>query len=374
VRRTAFALSLICIPLGVAVCADSALAQALAIESSVPTTLSLERTAAGAYRLSHVGKQPADITIIGIANAGTVVYRLDETGRPEEKVECKLAEDKLVFAAQADTEYGIGPPDAVLAPNMTVEVDGEPMLPARGAKRVFVHVQNNYFDPLSGTLAVHAPEGYTVAPGRQQRFRAGSRREAELGVRLSKRTITLADLVRAADDIPVVLTDDKGHKLEQRLTLRIEDNPLQQGVMVQTETVAAEATEGAAIQVRSDKVNVSGDTFSGWNDKDHWLAWHVRIPRTGKYAIAFRYCVDSEPAHRDFQLDGSYPHDALKDIAFSPTGGWSNDANDWRDAAGKPVLIEVAAGQHSIRMNPIYGDGGCNLDYIMFLPEADLRR
>jgi hypothetical protein len=25
-------------------------------------------------------------------------------------------------------------------------------------------------------------------------------------------------------------------------------------------------------------------------------------------------------------------------------------------------------------MNPIFGDGGCNLDYIMFLPEAELPR
>ncbi|MGD8239365.1 MAG: hypothetical protein PVH68_12475, partial [Armatimonadota bacterium] len=148
---------------------------------------------------------------------------------------------------------------------------------------------------------------------------------------------------------------------------------------VQTESLAAEATEGAAIQIRTDKINVSGDTFSGWNDKDHWLAWHVQIPRTGKYAIVFRYCVDQETAHRDLQLDGKHPHEAFKDIALRPTGGWSNTASDWRhhivrDAAGQPVLIQISAGQHAVRMNPIFGDGGCNLDYIMFLPEADVPR
>ncbi|MFQ5808847.1 MAG: hypothetical protein ACE5JM_04420 [Armatimonadota bacterium] len=376
----AFWLVPICIAFAATVCAERARGQSFAIESSVPTTLSLERTSTGAYRLSHVGKQATDITIVGIAEAGTVVYMLDDIGRPTEKVASKLDEQKtLTFTADAGAAYAIGLPDAVLAPGMTIEIEGEPVLPARGARRVTVNIQNNYSDVLSGSIVVDSPKGYKVTPGRKRRFRARARRDARVSFRLSKQSITLADLLKGSVDIPIVFTDTRGHKREDSISLRIEDNPLRQGVMVETEGLAAEATEGAAIQIRTDKVNVSGDTFSGWNDKDHWLAWHVQIPKTGKYATVFRYCVDQETAHRDFQLDGKYPHEAFKDIALRPTGGWSNTANDWRhhivrDAAGKPVLIQISAGQHAIRMNPILGDGGCNLDYIMFLPEAEVAR
>lgn len=378
-RSIASWLIAVALALGVALCTECAAAQSFAIESSVPTTLSLERTDTGAYRLSHVGKQSTDITIVGIAEAGAVVYTLDETGRPTEKVESKLDGARLSFTADAGAAYAIGLPDAVLAPRMTVEIEGEPTLPLRGAKRVAVSVQNNYPTQLSGSIALSAPNEYRVAPGRKRRFQARGRRDVRVGFRLSGGPIALADVLRGADDIAVVLTDNKGHELRQRFTLRIEDAPLQQGIMVQTENLAAEATEGAAIEIRTDKVAVSGDTFSGWNDKDHWLAWHVHVPKAGKYAIVLRYCVDGETAHRDFQLDGKYPHDALKDIALRPTGGWSNDANDWRhhlvrDAAGKPVVVQLSAGQHSIQMNPIFGDGGCNLDYILFLPAADLPR
>ncbi len=370
---------LLSLTLGVALSADGALAQFFAIESSVPTTLSLERTESGAYRLSHVGKQQTEITITGIAQEGTVVFRLDERGRPAGKVESKLDKETLTFTADAGAAYAIGPPDAVLAPKMTIDIEGEPVLPVDGARRVFVRVQNNYSEGLSGTIEVNAPSGYKVAPRRKRRFQARAGRDVQVAVRLSRRTITLADVLGGSHDIGVVLTDSKGHRLEDSFTLRVEDDPLQQGTIVETEDISAEATEGVAVQIRTDKVNVSGDTFSGWNDKDHWLAWHVRIPKTGKYAVVFRYCVDQAVAHRDFQLDGKYPREEFKDIVLGPTGGWANDANDWRhhvvrDAAGKPILVQISEGEHSIRMNPIFGDGGCNLDYIMFLPEAELPR
>jgi len=379
VPRTASCSILVCLTIAVTAGAAAAFAQSFAIESAVPTTLSLERTDSGAYRLSHMGKQQTDITITGIVESGTVVYVVDETGRPAQKVEATLEKQKLVFSAAAGAAYLIGLPDAVLAPSMTVEVEDEPILAARGAKRVVVRVRNNYFAALSGSAQVDAPGEYKVTPGRKRGFRVRSRREARLSFRLSKSALGLADLLRGADDIGIIVADNKGHKLERRFTLRIEDNPLQQGVVLETENIAAEATEGVAVQIRTDKVNVSGDTFSGWNDKDHWLAWHVRIPHRGKYAVVFRYCVDQATAHRDFQLDGAYPHDAFKDIALSPTGGWSNTTNDWRhfivrDARGNPVLIDINAGEHSIRMNPIFGDGGCNLDYIMFLPEDEAPR
>ncbi|MGD8240670.1 MAG: hypothetical protein PVH68_19115, partial [Armatimonadota bacterium] len=273
---------LTCAALAAAVCAERACGQSFAIESSVPTTLCLERTSSGAYRLSHVGKQATDIAITGIGESGTVVYMLDETGRPTEKVASKLDDErKLTFTADAGAAYAIGLPDAVLAPGVKIEVEGEPTLPARGARRITVSIQNNYSDALSGSIALDLPKSYRATPGRKRRFRAPARGEARLRFRLSKRAITLADLLRGSMEIPMVLTDSKGHKLEDSVALRIEDDPLQQGVMVQTESLAAEATEGAAIQIRTDKINVSGDTFSGWNDKDHWLAWHVQIPRTG---------------------------------------------------------------------------------------------
>jgi hypothetical protein len=350
-----------------------AAAEPFAIRSSVPTTLSLQRLPTGIYRLTHSGKEPTELTIEGLAKPGDAVYELGADGRPGKRVSATAADDRVTFTIQPGMSYAIGAADAILAPTVNASLEPNDLLIAGRKSRVLVEVQNHYDSALKGRVVLEAPDDLSVTPRREQALDVRKQATARLAFTVSKRELAVDDLLRGKDELKVVVEDGKGQRLEKALTLRIEDNPLRAGVVIEAENIAAEAQTGTPITIRDDKVNVSGKTFSGWNDKDHWLEWRFNLPRSGKYHLAFRFCVDGQVAHRDFTLDGQYPDEACKDIAFPDTGGWSNEANEWRhcivaDADGKPILLDIPAGQHTVRMNPIFGDGGCNIDYILLIP------
>lgn len=354
-------------------CVAAGWAGPFAIRCSVPTTLSLQRSPNGVYRLTHSGEASAEITIEGIGKAGDVVYEIDDQGNPVRKVGATIVGDRLTFEAQPGKAYAIGSPDAVLAPTVKAVLEPDEMLVAGRKSRVRVEVRNYYDSALRGTVTLQAPAGLRVWPGGTRRLNVKSMEAQRVTFVVSKPKLTVEDVLGGDQELKITVEDRRGHKAESVLRLWVEDSPVRPGFVIEAEDISAEALEGQAITIRDDKVNMSGKAFSGWNDKGHWLEWRFNLPETGRYNLVFRFCVDGHVAHRDFMLDGKYPHEACRDIAFPDTGGWSNEKNDWRhhivaDADGRPIVVQVAAGEHTIRMTPIFGDGGCNLDYIALIP------
>jgi hypothetical protein len=370
IARRAVAAAAVCL---LAAATWAAGAEPFAIRSSVPTTLSLQRLPTGVYRLTHSGTEATELTVEGLAKPGDVVYELGADGRPGRRVSATVADDRLTFTIQPGMTYAIGAADAILAPTVKVSLQPDDLLIAGRKSRVLVEVGNHYDSALRGKVVLEAPDDLSVTPRREQALDLKKEAAGRIAFTVSRRELAVDDVLRGKDELKVIVEDGKGQRLETALALRIEDNPLRGGVVIEAESIAAEAQTGTPITIRDDKVNVSGKTFSGWNDKDHWLEWRVNLPRAGRYRLAFRFCVDGHVAHRDFTLDGQYPDEACRDIAFPDTGGWSNEANNWRhyvvaDAKGKPVLLDIPAGPHTVRMNPILGDGGCNIDYILLIP------
>ncbi len=355
-------------------CCPALPAADFSLHCSQPATLSLALDQ-GAWRLSYLGDIEADLTITGLIPAGAVAYRLDQDRRPAEQVPMKAEGHAVTLRVAPSGVYLLGDKRRVLQPVLQASLDTDEALQPGVPLHISARVTNNYFVPLEGRLALRAPEDFTVKPRRLQRFRAKPRQVLEVAFELSKQKLTLEDILRGDRKVRVALHDQQGNRAEQELTISVEDNPLTAlGLVVEAEKLAAQGPEGVSVMLRDDKVNTSGGAFSNWNDKGQWLQWEFDVPRPGQYQLVFRFCNGSQDAARDFQLDGTYPDEACKKIVFPNTGGWSNDANDWRhyllkDAQGQPVLINLTAGSHTIRMTNLYGDGGCNLDYILLLPE-----
>ncbi len=143
-------------------------------------------------------------------------------------------------------------------------------------------------------------------------------------------------------------------------------------VIVEAETFAKE--EGGTVEILEGRTEASGGkSVRNWDFPGHALEWNVEIPESAVYKVVIRYNSKEDEGIdliRDLKIDGQYPAPAFQKIVFSITGGWSKGSNDWKnltvaDANGQPVLIELAKGKHTVRMENINGRIG--LDSFGFL-------
>jgi hypothetical protein len=355
------------------VLAPAAPAADFSLSCSRPATLALALDE-GVWRLTYLGDEPAELTIGGLIPEGATAYMVGPDRRPAERVELRREGESVTIAVEPEGLYLIGPEDLVLRPQVEARLTGESMLAPQKPCGVALTVVNNYAEELEARVALRAPDDLDISPAKLQRVTVAARGEAEIAFEVVKPEITAQDILAGQREVTVSYRDERDNSYRESFALRLEDNPITHlGLVVEGEDFSGQGPEGKAVTLRDDKVNMSKTAFSGWNDQGHYLEWTLNVPEAGEYQVVFRYCVDGQDATRDFRLDGEYPSAACEAIVFADTGGWSNETNDWRhmrleDEAGQPVVVDLSAGEHTIRMMSVLGDGGCNIDYILFIP------
>jgi rhamnogalacturonan endolyase len=156
-----------------------------------------------------------------------------------------------------------------------------------------------------------------------------------------------------------------GGPLETQMALQPVDEPLLEMPRVQAEAFAAQS--GGEVQIREDKVGADGTSFSHWDANGHTLEWVLPVETAGRYLLAVRYCTP-ETVRRQVALDG----EDRGRFTFPATGGFSSDRSDWRHeplrgSGGKPLVLELGAGEHRVSMSNADGKG-MNLDYLLLVP------
>ena len=171
--------------------------------------------------------------------------------------------------------------------------------------------------------------------------------------------------------VALTVKDAKGNTTRSTRTLQLPPAPFDYGLKqwglalrVEAEQFAAEG--GGTIHVRADKLNESGLSLSHSDSKGHWLEWNVEVPTEDRYFLVARYAVPSNSA-RMLTVDGK----VIGEFAFPATGGYGSDTtDDWGMATllaqGKPVVVTLSAGTHTLRLENQNGVG-LNLDYLELL-------
>ncbi len=114
------------------------------------------------------------------------------------------------------------------------------------------------------------------------------------------------------------------------------------GIRLQAEDFVAQGGGETGVQLRTqaEKVNSDGGSISHWDPLNAWVEWRATAPQAA--------------------------------VEMPATGGYSSAADDWRvallrDADGKPLAVEMSAGEHLLRLTN-QDAKGCNLDYLELLP------
>ena len=141
------------------------------------------------------------------------------------------------------------------------------------------------------------------------------------------------------------------------------------GVTVQAEAFTNQT--GGKVTV-CDKVGAEGRSFKFWDAVGHALEWQITVPKAGRYAVLVRSCHDSKnPVTRTLSVDGQSVLGEGKAFLFPHTGGWSSKTDDWRNVwladRGRPAILELSAGAHSLTFTNTSGIG-LNLDWIKLVP------
>ena len=149
------------------------------------------------------------------------------------------------------------------------------------------------------------------------------------------------------------------------LTVEPLDEPLTDFARVQAEEFAAQG--GGEVQLREDKVGADGRSFSHWDAAGHWLEWTLTAPAAGRYLVAVRYCAQTA-----VRRESGARWEAAGRVQLPSTGGFSGERSDWRArciarADGSPLVVELTAGAHVLRMTNADGKG-MNLDYVLLAP------
>jgi len=140
-------------------------------------------------------------------------------------------------------------------------------------------------------------------------------------------------------------------------------------VLIEAESFSGQG--GGKVKVASGRKGASGDIVTAWQDDlGHWLEWRAPVTVAGRYTLILKYCSDSPAPRRELLVDGTCPTAACREILFERTGGFSTGTDDWRYLApradGGPLSLDLAAGEHVIRMAN-RGDG-LALDWLLLLP------
>jgi hypothetical protein len=175
----------------------------------------------------------------------------------------------------------------------------------------------------------------------------------------------------------VLQARDAGAEYTRRLSLTTPAGPwdigLQQwppGLRVQAEAFTAQggAELVAKIRTSEEKLGSDGGSISHTDALGLWQQWAVDVPRAGQYLLLVRYATP-HAALRLLSLGGQ----EVGRLSLAPTGGYGSAITDnWRvellrDTAGKPLALQLSAGQTTLRVTNADGKG-CNLDYLELLP------
>jgi hypothetical protein len=124
-------------------------------------------------------------------------------------------------------------------------------------------------------------------------------------------------------------------------------------------TVEAEAFSGQAsglVQVVTKPGN-SGKSLRGFGNETpfHALSWKVNVPVAGTYRLRLRYCTAVNGGRVSLLIDGAAPSEGALGMPLPATGGWSVDADNWKDlvlasADGHAVQLSLSAGEHELRL------------------------
>lgn len=88
---------------------------------------------------------------------------------------------------------------------------------------------------------------------------------------------------------------------------------------------------------------------------DHVIDWSFDIAQSGQYQLIIRYATKLSDITAAMLIDGTAPHAELVKASFPATGGWSIQEDNWKDLvltdkAGKPLVFNLAAGKHELRL------------------------
>ncbi len=211
---------------------------------------------------------------------------------------------------------------------------------------------------LRGRLVLRADAGLAVEPGLfEVSVEPGGRQ-------LVQAVVTSPGSERSQGRVEARLELDGGRVLRGEVPVRLAKAFLTDGILAQAEAFVEQA--GGEVQIRDDKPGVSGKAISHWDAAGHALTWAVAVPRAGRYDLVLRYCAPHDVA-RAVQVDGT----ELGTLSLPATGGFGTTPFEWDHgpggSAGRPVRLELTAGEHRIRLTNTDGKG-CNLDYLALVP------
>lgn len=217
-------------------------------------------------------------------------------------------------------------------------------------------------EEIAGQIKLEAGEFTEVDPKNFKiKVQSGQMVELPFKIKMKKKPQIL-QWVR--EDTIVASFQDTKLTLNAKASVRIEDVPLKEGIMVQAEDFSAQGGGEVKIREREEKLGAVGKSFSHWDSKGHWLQWNIDLPEDGEYLIVLRYCSLNENK-REIIIDSKEPITQT----FSSTGGFSSDIkNDWFHTQilgidGKPLILKLSKGKHIIKMTNL-DEQGMNLDYI----------
>ncbi|MFO8082339.1 MAG: hypothetical protein R6V07_18815 [Armatimonadota bacterium] len=220
---------------------------------------------------------------------------------------------------------------------------------------------------ISGTVRLEAGDDVELAADEVEvEAPAGEMRRYPLAVTLKDEGLPIA----RGDERTLSAQLEGDIVLEAALTLRPLDTPLAGRTRTQAEEIAAQ--DGGEVMIRDDKVGADGNSFSHWDDAGHWVEWTLEVPEDGRHALVVRYCAMESPL-RVVSVDG----EQVGEFSFPSTGGFSSGTSDWvhevvRGADGQPVLLELSAGEHTVRMQNADGNG-MNVDYLLFVEAGSMK-